>query len=145
MIGAPTDPLDATWAGEVLGRAAEAGISHRSKADVQEALDGWDLFVLPSRMDPFPIAMLEAMAAGLPVVGTEVDGIAEMLADGAGVLCPGDDPAALAESIRMLANQEEERRRLGAAARSRVASRYSLAHQVDGIESAYLAALNADG
>lgn len=145
MVGAPTDPLDAAWATEVLARAAEVGVRHRSEADVQQMLEGWDLFVLPSRVDPFPIAMLEAMAAGLPVVGTEVDGIAEMLADGAGILCPAEDPEALADSIRVLARREAERRSLGEAARSRVASRYSLAHQVDGIDRAYRAALTSNG
>gem|GEM_PF-32963 len=69
--------------------------------DVGGLLRAADLFVLPSRFEGLPLALLEAMAAGLPVVATAVGGIAEVLQEGEmGRLVARDDPAALAEAIR---------------------------------------------
>lgn len=140
LIGAPTDPLDAEWADRVLAEAGDAGVHHELRADVQAKLDGWDLFALPSRRDPFPIALLEAMAAGLPVVGARRDGIEEMLEGGAGVLCEPEDPDSLAAAIAGLIDSAEQRAQLGRAARERVESRYTLAHQLEGVLAAYEAA-----
>lgn len=141
MIGGVTDPLDAEWAADVLADARRAGVHHVERADVQAALDRWDLFVLPSRIDPFPIAMLEAMASGVAVVGARGHGgIEEMLADGAGALCPAEDPDRLADEIRRLAADPELRSARGDAARERVRGRYTLEHQSAGIAAAYEAA-----
>lgn len=134
------------WAKRILKRASEAGVEYIERADVAERLAGWDGFALPSRADPFPISMLEAMAAGLPAIGTRVDGIAEQLADGGGLLVPGDDPEALADAMVRLARMPREARvALGAAGRSRVASRFTIDRQAEGIRLAYQAALHRDG
>jgi glycosyltransferase involved in cell wall biosynthesis len=111
------------------------------RADVLAAFREWDLFVLPSRRDPFPISMLEAMASGLPVVGTRVDGLAEQIAPGTGSLVPPEDPARLAEAILALCDASPpERRRIGEAARKRVIENFTIEHQVEGMHAAYLAA-----
>lgn len=69
-------------------------------AAVFEQLDRADLFVLPSRTEGLPRAMIEAMARGLPVIGTSVGGIPELI--GPDCLVPPGDPAALAEAIGTL-------------------------------------------
>jgi glycosyltransferase involved in cell wall biosynthesis len=141
LVGSPTDPLDAEWAAGVLRYAREVGVVHVPRADVLAAFREWDVFVLPSRRDPFPISMLEAMGSSLPVVGTRVDGLAEQIAPGTGTLVPPDDPAALAEAILALCDVEaDERRQIGAAARRRVLDNFTISHQVEQMHAAYLAA-----
>ena len=63
----------------MLARAAALGVHHLPRADVANAIGEWDLFVLASRQDPFPISILEAMASGRPIIGSRVDGIAEQV------------------------------------------------------------------
>lgn len=143
LIGAATDPLDHDWAMGVLGRAREVGIHYQESAEVEAELRGWDAFALPSRRDPFPLAMLEAMALGLPVVGAAVDGIPEQLDHGkAGVLVPPEDADSLAKAILSLADAPLERRQaMGEVARDRVASHFDPVAMADGIEAIYRAHL----
>jgi len=77
-----------------------------SRGDVPELLACCDLFVLPSEAEALPNSLLEAMAAGLPVVGTGVGGIPEIIRNGVdGLIVPAKDPHALAEAIlRILQN-----------------------------------------
>jgi len=99
---------------------------------------------LPSRQDPFPIAMLEAMAHGLPVVGTRIDGIAEQIAPTCGVLMPPESPVALADAIVALARQSvTDRAAMGAAARKRVADCFSIDRQAMQLAEAYGDAIGA--
>lgn len=142
MVGPPNEAVERFWAADVLARAREIGIEHRRWADTFECYRTWDAFVLPSRADPFPIAMLEAMASGAPVIGVRRDGIAEQIADGCGLLAAPEDPVALAEAITsMAARGADERRAMGQAARERVASNFSLEQQAEAMHAAYLAAL----
>ena len=142
MVGAPNDALEEAWARSLLQRAEALGIEHTPRADVAAHLGSWDAFVLPSRADPFPISKLEAMASGLPVVGTEVDGIAEQVAPGCGLTVPVSDPAALASSIEQLARASQaERQAMGAAARQRVSDNFTIPHQAQDLDKAYRAAL----
>jgi glycosyltransferase involved in cell wall biosynthesis len=79
-----------------------------------------DAFVLPTRADSFPLAILEAMGAGLPVVSSPLGAIPWMLEDGrAGVLVPPGDAVALATALESLAHDPALRERLAAAARDR--------------------------
>jgi glycosyltransferase involved in cell wall biosynthesis len=137
LAGSPTDPLDAEWGEGVLQEARRAGVRHWARVDTWEALRGWDAFVLPARSDPFPLVVLEAMAIGVPVIGAEADGIAEQLADGAGVLTTKDDPGALARAIVELADDPERRRTLGRTARERVRNRYTPEIQAAALDSLY--------
>jgi glycosyltransferase involved in cell wall biosynthesis len=143
MLGAADAPFEAGWAAPVLERASRLGIAHEVSADVTAAMAGWDIFVLPSRADPFPSAVLEAMAAGLPVVASAVDGIPEQLTPECGVLVEPNDPTALADAIARLAADPELRRRMGETGRRRVAERFTLDRQADGLHAAYRAAISA--
>jgi glycosyltransferase involved in cell wall biosynthesis len=142
MVGSESELIDREWAREVVLQANAAGITHVRSADVFERMRHWDAFVLPSRSDPFPLSMLEAMASGLPVVGTRRDGIAEQITNGTGLLVEPEDPAALADAIAWMATQPADiRRRMGAAARGRVSSSFTLEHHAAAMDEAYRATI----
>lgn len=95
-----------------------------ARDDVPELLAAFDIFALASRWEGEPIALLEAMAVGVPCVATAVGGTSEVLAGGeAGVLVPVGDSAALAAAIELLRLDPEHRARLECAGRARVESR----------------------
>jgi glycosyltransferase involved in cell wall biosynthesis len=144
MVGAPNDELEREWAQGLLERARGIGVEHAASADVHKRFETWDAFVLPSRADPFPIALLEAMASGLPVIGARRDGIAEQISPGAGILVDAESAQALADAIASLAAAPRDvRERIGAGARARVATNFTLAHQAAAMDRAYRTALAA--
>jgi glycosyltransferase involved in cell wall biosynthesis len=82
-----------------------------------------DVICLPSRREGMPLALLEGMAFGLPALATPVGGIADFVEDGRnGMLVQPGDVGGLADSIRLLAQDPDLRRRLGEAAKARVRS-----------------------
>jgi glycosyltransferase involved in cell wall biosynthesis len=81
-----------------------------------------DVFCLPSRREVFSIALLQALAAGRPIVATRIPGVDEAISDGVeGVVVASEDPVALADALERLIRDPELRRRMGAAARRRAA------------------------
>jgi glycosyltransferase involved in cell wall biosynthesis len=83
-----------------------------------EALGQADAVVLPSRSEGLPLSVVEALAAGKPLVATRAGGIPEIIGDGEnGLLADADDPAGLAEALSVLAENPELRARLAAAGR----------------------------
>jgi len=141
IVGPSAAGPESGWAESLVARAARRGIERRSVGDAFVELAGWDLMVLPSREDPFPLAVLEGMAASLPVIASRVDGIAEQVTEQTGVLVAPDDPAALAEAIAALAADPGRRRRLGEAARRRVETEFTLERQALAMDAAYRSAL----
>jgi glycosyltransferase involved in cell wall biosynthesis len=134
LVRARLESHDLLIAGDGPERAAlekqarETGLARRvhflGRADRQKAIalfKGCAFFVLPSRMEPFGIVNLEAMAAGKAVVASRTGGVPEVvLDDETGLLVPPGDPAALAAAISRLVADEPLRQRLGAAGRRRV-------------------------
>jgi glycosyltransferase involved in cell wall biosynthesis len=99
-------------------------VGHRR--DLPQLLGALDLYVHASRFEGMPIAVLEAMAAGCPIVATAVNGICEIIEDGLqGWLVPTEDPAALATTIRRALDDPAEGRRRGDRARERVREQFS--------------------
>ena len=105
-----------------------------SEGEVRAEYEQADIFALPCRklangdQDGLPNVILEAMAHGLPVVSTRLDGIAEAIVDGdSGLLADQDDPAAIAEHLRHLIEDVEFRERVGEAGRNRVAEHFERA------------------
>jgi glycosyltransferase involved in cell wall biosynthesis len=94
--------------------------------NINELLAAADIFVLPSRWEGLPMALLEAMMANLPVIATRVEGVEEVIEDGVhGLLVPLEDVNGLAKAILQLSTAPEQRRRMGAAARLRVLNSYT--------------------
>jgi glycosyltransferase involved in cell wall biosynthesis len=86
-----------------------------------------DFFLLPSRWEGMSISLLEAMASGLPTVGTNVGGNPEMATPDCGILVPPQDPKALASALVKLVGLKRERRLLmGKAARNAALGKFSL-------------------
>jgi glycosyltransferase involved in cell wall biosynthesis len=108
------------------------------RGDVSRLLRALDVFVLASLEETLPLAVLEAMAAGLPVVSTSVGGIPECVLPGqTGFLVPPGDSSALAEAVAAVLRDPALRQRMGEAGRRRVRARFSGESQVARIEAAF--------
>jgi glycosyltransferase involved in cell wall biosynthesis len=100
--------------------------------DVQRLLGAADIYCQPNTTpEPFGLAFIEALHAGLPVIATELGGSVEILDSSCGILVPPNDPIALAGSLRSLISDRSERVRLGEAGPARAASLCQPAQQLD--------------
>jgi glycosyltransferase involved in cell wall biosynthesis len=107
------------------------------RADAARLMAGTDVFVLASRWEGLPVAIMEACALGLPLVTTAVGGLKERFTDGVDVrFVPSSDPVALADAIQELASDDELRARL-AAASSRRAADFDVTRAARRIEAIY--------
>jgi len=94
--------------------------------NVRELLAAADAFVLPSRWEGLPMALLEAMMAGLPVIATRVQGVDEVIEDGVqGLLVPLENPIELSKAILQLLNNPQQCRKMGLAASARILQEYT--------------------
>jgi glycosyltransferase involved in cell wall biosynthesis len=103
---------------------------YRSQAEVAEALREADMLILPSFAEGVPVVLMEAMAAGIPVVTTRVAGIPELVEDGvSGLLVPPGDTDALADAISALLADPARRARMGEKGRAKVVSEFNLDYE----------------
>lgn len=116
---------------ERLGRVLVRSEAFVERERVAVFLRAADLYVHATRADNHPLAVLEALACGTPVVSARVGGIAEQLRDETGVLVEPEDATALAGAVSELLTDEERRRRMSAAAAADARVRFSLDRQVD--------------
>lgn len=120
-----------------LGLASSASFLG-TRQDVPDILRALDIYVMPSLWEGLSIAMLEAMAAGLPIVISDVSGAAQALGDNEhGVRVPPGDAAALADALRSLARDPGRRRALAVSARQRVQERFSIDAMMSQLATVY--------
>ena len=142
------------WGGAALVRrlAADLGVGHRvavvgpvPRSQLLEEYANADLLVLPSLFEPFGIVLLEAMAAGLPVIASRVGGVPEVVVDGeTGLLVEPGDPSELASALLRLADDLGLRVRMGARGRDRSRS-YAWDALVPRVIAVYREALEEGG
>ena len=129
---------------ELEAQAAELNVRERvhflgHREDVGDVLDALDVFVLCSDKEGLASAMLEAMAAGVPVVCTPVSGVAEALASPPGEVAPGVvvgfETAQLAAALRDLLAEPERLRAMAAAGARRARERFGFDHMLDRYEA----------
>jgi len=122
--------------------AQVAFLGHRD--DVPDVLRESDIFAFPSFMEASPNAVIEAMAAGLPVVATRAGGIPEVIEhERSGLLVPPGDERALAAAILRLIERPELASRVAEAARQRVESRFSFDRMAGEFQELFLHELSA--
>lgn len=113
-------------------------LGHLDREPLIELYQGADLFVFPSHSEGLPTVVLEAMACGLPVVTTNIDGCRDIIESGRnGVLVPPKRAPDLGVQLRRLLRDETNRRRLGAAARHTVEDNYTWEVIGDAVEGLY--------
>jgi sugar transferase (PEP-CTERM/EpsH1 system associated) len=124
-------------------QAAAAGVEQQvwlpgARTDVADILRGLSVFAMSSIAEGTPGSALEAMASGLPVVGTRVGGIPEVIDDGVtGYVVPPSDPAAMAAALERYVRDPALAARHGAAGRERVMRNYNMAAMVSAYQSLY--------
>ena len=134
---------------ELRQQAAALGVADTvclpgHRADARQLLDAADVFVLPSLKEGMPLAALEAMDAGLPVVATRIIGTSEVVVDGeTGLLVPPRDPTALAAGLAALLSDAALRARYAAAGQQRYREHFTAARMARETRAVYERALAA--
>jgi L-malate glycosyltransferase len=143
------DVLEPEYFAELLALVRDLNLTDRfhfsgSVTDLPQHLSTADIFVLPSRSEGFSNAILEAMAASLPVVATDVGGNAEAVKDGvSGFLVPPDDPVALVAAISRLLSDPSQAKAMGAAGKILAAENFTTKAMMTRIVSSYNKLLGA--
>jgi glycosyltransferase involved in cell wall biosynthesis len=146
-------PLDERYAKSLVETIARTGLGERVRVlgevrDIPGLLAGVDIAVLSTweAGEGCPVALLEAMAAGLACIATDVPGSRDIVErEKSGLLVPPRDAHALTEALTRLATDPEVRRRLGENARARILADYTIEREVESHRRFYRAALGLDG
>ena len=134
---------DGTCRSDLERRACELGLAGRirflgQRADVPQILAAADVFVLPSRNEGNPLALMEAMAAGLPVVATAVGGVPELVVEGkSGLLVTSGDSDGLASAMLGLFRNPEMRRRMAACSAAQAREGFSASRMAQAYAELY--------
>jgi len=114
-----------------------SSVGHRS--DVHDFLAMMDIFCLVSHREGLPLSLIEAMASGLPVLGTEVEGIRGVIEPGVnGLLVGPDDVSGLSLALKRLIDDVALRQRMGAASREAARHKYALTRCIEETERLFL-------
>jgi glycosyltransferase involved in cell wall biosynthesis len=144
IVGLAEEADGPGYAGRVHAQAEALGLAQHLhmagfRRDMPQVLAAADVVVHCSvKPEPFGRVIIEGMAASRPVVASALGGAAEIIADGVdGLLTPAGDPAALAEALRRLLADPDQRERLGQAGRATVARRYQVDAHVRAVQAFY--------
>jgi glycosyltransferase involved in cell wall biosynthesis len=135
---------------EMESKVAALGLQDRFRFlgfrhDAPELLQAFDVVAAPSRVEPFGLASLEAMAAGRPVVASRVGGIPEVVRDGLdGILVPLQDPQSLADGISALVDDPGRRAAMGDRGRRRAEEVFGTGVHGEALKRVYEHALTGD-
>lgn len=111
-------------------------LGHRN--DIPALMNACDLFVIPSLLEGLPLSVMEAMAASIPVIATDIDGINEIIIDGEnGFLVPPADAVALAEKINLAISNTSHAQTVAVAGKNRVRQQFSAKKMADGVTKIY--------
>lgn len=114
----------------------------QSLTDVYQIIKSGDMFLMPSRSEGTPMALLEAATLGCPIIASNVGGIPDVVSDGAeALLVPPETADQLAAAVVRLCRDSSLRERLGATAKNKVKMRFSPIKQRDAVQQAYALAL----
>ena len=128
-----------------------AGLSKRvvftgTRDDVERILPAFDVFCSSSTSEGLPNAVQEAMAAGVPVVATDVGGIRELIDDGeSGFIVPSGDVEAMVKKVKLLLDSPELRRKIGMAGRKKMMRDFTVEKMVDTLQNVYIEMLRRKG
>lgn len=134
---------DGELRGALETRVSELGLTARVRflgwrGDLETIYGATDVFVLTSRNEGTPVALIESMASGVAAVSTDVGGVRDVItSDTVGALVPFDDAAGLARAVARFAESPELRARTGEAARAAVRQRFDVARLVSDISQLY--------
>lgn len=139
IIGDTRDPYAASLQNMVIDLKFQERVRFLGKqADVRKLLVAADLYVIPSKQEGMPMALVEAMCMGLPVLGADVPGIRDLLKDFKEYMFPGSDSEALAHKIEIIFNKPaEEREALGMELREYCLSHFGMSQFVRSHEILY--------
>ena len=132
-------PLQAELRADVTARGLDGNVHFAGfRHDLAHWIGGLDMLVHPAEMEGLGVSLLQAAAAGVPVITSRAGGLPEAVLDGVtGILCPPGDVAALAVAVERLAGDPGLRQRYGEAGRARILAEFSIAGMVEGNRRIY--------
>jgi glycosyltransferase involved in cell wall biosynthesis len=135
FVGIESDDELARLSSALPGASRAIFLGFRDDVAALSAL--FDVFVLPSEIEGFSLALLEAMARGLPCIATDAGGNREALGDGAGIIVPSRDPDALAKALISVVRSADGGSDMGTRARRRALSEFDVSRTIARTEALY--------